>query len=351
MRAAGTRTDISRKSPAQILFERIIKTWVLPAVERGIAEGSMVSPTVLKMALIIWRSPVAPPEVLINKSVGQYVSGFKFRSTQSIEAGEAITPEKIAGLERVQFHQGYHAFPYVFLCEGYQGRYFVRFGRLEGLHFARRFKAVEAVLAKEGVLLTSGHSQIPVFLDLTMNGYGGSPTQKRRFTLSQQRTIVDEAKTSSLRRVKRLLKLPPLMVHLDDDVLALLHEARNTYVDGRFFSCVAASATAADRICLHLATRYSLTRQERNSLLNMTFGQKPQKLLKLHLIDESDETVLRELNAIRNKYIHPRQSTTNVAAARDSLRAVLLLHEFVEKTVSVFHDYVIEKGILVPRPL
>ena len=36
---------------------------------------------------------------------------------------------------------------------------------------------------------------------------------------------------------------------------------------------------------------------------------------------------------------------------RDALKAISLLHEFLENTVSVFRDYTIEDGQLVPKPI
>jgi hypothetical protein len=89
----------------------------------------------------------------------------------------------------------------------------------------------------------------------------------------------------------------------------------------------------------------------RRQLLGMTFGQKIQPLRAKHLFTAGQEQLLLRLNRIRTRNLHPRRRLTDRRLKRDALKAVVLLHEILEGTFSVFRDYTIENGVLVPRPL
>lgn len=146
-------------------------------------------------------------------------------------------------------------------------------------------------------------------------------------------------------------KLPALIASTVPQVTELLIETRATYVDGHYFSTVAAAATTADRICLHLAERYDLAPKESRWLREQTFGKKLDKLRKLGLLDNASHGSLCKLNRVRNRHLHPQAPLSSLTAKRDALLAIRLLHEFVERTVSVFRDYQIEDGRLSPRPI
>jgi hypothetical protein len=151
--------------------------------------------------------------------------------------------------------------------------------------------------------------------------------------------------------VRRSRKLPALITSTVPQVTELLIETRATYVDGHYFSTVAAAATTADRICLHLADRYELPPKESRWLREQTFGKKLDKLRKLGLLDNASHGSLWKLNRVRNRHLHPQAPLSGLTAKRDALLAIRLLHEFVERTVSVFRDYQIEDGRLSPRPI
>ena len=80
-------------------------------------------------------------------------------------------------------------------------------------------------------------------------------------------------------------------------------------------------------------------------------GQKIPRLQSFGLITSEQAAVLESINGIRNKHIHPKSPITELSMKRDALKAISLLHEFLENTVSVFRDYTIEDGRLVPKPI
>ena len=141
------------------------------------------------------------------------------------------------------------------------------------------------------------------------------------------------------------------MVYANNEIVPLLLEARLAYVYGLFFSTIAASATTADRICCGLLDRYEVATARRRNVLAQTFGQKLQQLRAMSLISGMQEGVLGKLNKIRNRHLHPKGAISTLTTQRDALRCIMLLHRFLDETESVFRDYVIEDGKLMPRPI
>ncbi len=333
-----------RPSPAQSLFDRTAATWIIP--EWNVAGASAASPHLLHV-LVVWDSPwPAAPTVLFNADVGPRVRVVEVVHDGTVAPGSPVNAGQVVGLRRVSL--GTKA-PHIFGCIGRNGMYFLAFDKLDGLPFAREFMDVRKALLTEGVALSRGQSQLPVYIDLTRNWYSGTPAHKRAATLQEQQLRVEMARHAAPQAVRRHRLLPALQSHFDPDVTPLLREARDTYIAGYFFSAVAAAATAADRVCLHLADRHAVPADANTQLRGMTFGQKPDKLVSLHLIADSDKRVLVALNRLRNRHIHPKTGFNERALRRDALMAVTLLHEFVERTVSTFRDHVIEQGRLVPR--
>ena len=200
--------------------------------------------------------------------------------------------------------------------------------------------------------LTSEEGFLNAYIDLSKNNYTGTPAQKRAFTLQLKRLKIDEIKRTAVDKVKRYLRLPALIIHDEDEILPLLLEARNTYMDGHFFSCIASTATVADRICNNLMERYEIDKSTRTQIIQEeTLGQKIPRLQSFGLITSEQAAVLESINRIRNKHIHPKSPITELSMKRDALKAISLLHEFLENTVSVFRDYTIEDGQLVPKPI
>ena len=192
-----------------------------------------------------------------------------------------------------------------------------------------------------------------VFLDVIRNTYDNLSTGKKRLeTINLARQLVDEVQSDATPRIKRHLRLPTLIIHADDEFLPLLLEARETYIHGYFFSCIASAVTTADRICNRLMERYGvLVRERRRITEDQTFGQKIQPLRTRGIITNDQERLLIRLNRIRNRHLHPKQPLRRLTLKRDALQMVRLLHEFLEGTFSVFRDYAVENGRLVPRPL
>src|SRR6266498_3138720 len=110
--------------------------------------------------------------------------------------------------------------------------------------------------------------------------------------------------------IDRGFELPSLIVNNPDgEYLALLLEARQLYIDGYFYACVAMCGIVNERLIkdtLHAA---------------------------------------KDLGDLRNKYAHARGRQSK----NDALNAIKLLQEVVEGTVSVLKDHEIKDGKFVRK--
>ncbi len=191
-----------------------------------------------------------------------------------------------------------------------------------------------------------------VYLDVVRNGYDGlSPALKRRWTSQFVQSLLDNDKSNALARVKRHLRLPTVLIHKEDEFLPLLLETRATYIDGHFFSCVASAVTTADRICNRLPQYYNLSVSLQRWVLRATLGNKIYKLRAEGVITKKQEGWLKELNCIRNRHLHPKRPVSILTLKRDAFTAIVLLHNLLEGTFSVFRDHTFEQGEIVPKPL
>lgn len=341
---------MSWKSPAQILFDRIFRTWIIPEVERRRESSANMGPIPLRLALLIWVAS-DNPDVYLNTEVFGKVDSLKILAAGRIERNQEIAPENIGGLDRTKLARPYWEKPFMFICQGRDQYYYVTFENLGALQDARDFDAAKTALAQEGVRLTVGDTDVEIYLDLFRNSYSGSPSEKRQKTEKFKKIKIEEFSKTAIARVKRHMKLPTFVMQRDDEVLPLLLEARETYINGYFFACIAASTTAADRICNGLLDIYGIDKHTKKSILKRTFGQKLPQLRSLGLISDAQEAFLETLNKIRNKHLHPKRTITSISTKRDALQSIQLLHQFLEGTLSVFRDYQIENGKLMPRPL
>lgn len=178
-----------------------------------------------------------------------------------------------------------------------------------------------------------------------------SPALKRKETIRLAKNIVDSVRRVATARVKRQLKLPALLVFQDDEFLPLLLEARQTYIDGYFFSSIATAVTTVDRICIRLSEHYELPKSFREWLLKETLGNKFDRLRAKGVLTEKQAELVREINEIRKRHLHPKKTISALTLKRDVFRSILLLHQLLEGTFSVYRDHTLLQGRIVPKSL
>ena len=340
-----------RESAAQTLFNRLVRTWIVPAANARVKQDAGTGPIPLRLALLVWEQTDGPT-VFLNDEVFGNVVRSKVITTEAVSQGQQVMAEHIGGLEHVSLRNSLNRHPYIFIVQGCEQKFYVKSSRTEEVLRTRDFNALAEPLSREGVLLSSDDTLLSVYLDVIRNLYDqASSAQKRRELLKMMNNHSRTDKSEARRRARRHLRLPTLIIHKEDEFLPLVLETRDTYIDGHFFSCIASAVTTADRICIRLTQRYSWPSQEQKRMLARTFGQKLQPLRAKNVITERQEELLHKMNRIRKRHLHPRESPSSLVTKRDALAAIRLLHEFLEGTFSVFRDYMIENGKLMPKPL
>ena len=191
---------------------------------------------------------------------------------------------------------------------------------------------------------------IVVFLDLLPNLPKNDQT---RDNLRQIRSQTFEHTLADT--VERVWDLPPMMVRPHGDYLALLIEARELYLTGLFYSCVAMCGIVGERLIKDVF---------RASVLVQT-GRRPQPpsddafdqlervdvsgilrfVRKAGLVGEKAAEDGDRLIGLRNQYAHARGKAPQL----DALKAIKFLHTIVEDTVSVFRDLEIKDGAFVRK--
>ncbi|MBI4458577.1 MAG: hypothetical protein HY648_00790 [Acidobacteria bacterium] len=189
-----------------------------------------------------------------------------------------------------------------------------------------------------------------VFLDFLPNQPNNAQTRKEFGSLIRQR--FEKGLPES---VERMWDLPPMMVKPRGEYLSLLLEARELYIAGYFYSCVAMCGIVGERLVKD-ALRASVLVQKGGSAKlpsDRAFDQFERVEVNgiVRFLKEADVLATEvakaadDLIQLRNQYAHARGK----ASQADAIKGIQLLHVLVEDTVSVFKDFEIKEGAFVPK--
>jgi len=193
------------------------------------------------------------------------------------------------------------------------------------------------------------HQLITVAFDFIPNSLG--TPELREEVAQHMRAQLEQALPGALDRYSTL----PAIVTPLGPFNTILDEARKHYVWGRFYSCVLVAGVTAERILRDLL-RASLRVTSGDVAVpipdvaakhidRLSMEDVREFLIKAGKLDSGLRKAAQQLAALRNKYAHGG----GTASGNDARAAVDYLHEIVEGTVSVFRDYEIDEGVLVPR--
>ena len=185
--------------------------------------------------------------------------------------------------------------------------------------------------------------QPPEYMEVYIDFLPNQPKDEQgKKMLRQMLSTRFEQKLTSA--VERIFDLPPLMLKPECDYLRLLVEARELYVEGRFYSCVATCGIVGERLVKdifrasvliqqsgisHTPSEGALDQLERVEISGIIHFLREAKLLADDAAKAADK-----LSQLRNKYAHARGKEPDL----DALRAIKLLHQVVEETVSLFKN-------------
>ena len=152
--------------------------------------------------------------------------------------------------------------------------------------------------------------------------------------------------------ILRYRELPAIMVHFGE-YSELLLEARDLYVEGKYYSCVAMCGITSERIAKELLQTSLLMRKKENwafpsdeqaaVLDKIEMNNIRELLIKSEVIDNNLRKPFQNLSELRNKYAH----ATGEKPKEDAKLSINYLHQIIEGTVSVFKNHEIKKGKLV----
>lgn len=144
--------------------------------------------------------------------------------------------------------------------------------------------------------------------------------------------------------VRRWSELPDLDPTMGSHV-SLLQEARDLYVHGHFYSCVAMCGITSERIVKDILREHFAIRKNRRiikirkeavaELDRFEAVAIARFLTKAKLLDSTVKNDVVKLAEIRNVYAHG----SGVAPQADSLETLKLLHGIVERTVSLLKNH------------
>ena len=135
----------------------------------------------------------------------------------------------------------------------------------------------------------------------------------------------------------RLSQLPPLLIEAGP-YCNLLREARDVFVDGHFYACVAMCGISIERFQRDKTKPYDAT--EKHKIW------KVRKILKSNKILSSGTLSLCEKMAdMRNKYAHGH----GLNPKDDASKALRWMHSFIDKETNLMRDYVVDNGVLTRK--
>jgi hypothetical protein len=156
--------------------------------------------------------------------------------------------------------------------------------------------------------------------------------------------------------VERTWELPPLILKKPfGDYVELLTEARELFISGYFYSCVAMCGIVGERL-IKDALRASVVIQTADVPMRPTdkaFDQLErvevsgiiQFLKEAKVLGNEAADAAKKLGELRNQYAHARGKNPS----EDAINAIKLLHTLVDDTVSVLKDFEIKDGRFVQK--
>ena len=138
--------------------------------------------------------------------------------------------------------------------------------------------------------------------------------------------------------LERLSQLPPLLIE-DGSYCRLIREARDVFVDGHFYACVAMCGISFERFQRDKAEPYGAKQKDKMSRVRSI-------LKKNRLLSSKTLYLCKSMAELRNKYAHG----CGLNPKEDALKALKWMHSFIDNETNLMRDYVIVDGILNRKP-
>jgi hypothetical protein len=133
---------------------------------------------------------------------------------------------------------------------------------------------------------------------------------------------------------ERLSKLPPLLIE-DGPYCRLIKEARDVFVNGHFYACVAMCGISFERFQRDKAEPHGATQKDKMSTVRSI-------LKKNKVISQKTISLCESMAELRNKYAHGH----GLNPQGDALKSLEWMRSFIDNETNLMRDYVIVDGIL-----
>jgi len=137
---------------------------------------------------------------------------------------------------------------------------------------------------------------------------------------------------------ERLSQLPPLLIE-DGPYCRLIREARDVFVDGHFYACVAMCAISFERFQRDKAEPHGAMQKDKMSRIRDI-------LKKNRVLSSKTLSLCKSMAELRNKYAHGY----GLNPKEDALRSLEWMYSFIDNETNLMRDYVIVDGMLSRRP-
>jgi len=133
---------------------------------------------------------------------------------------------------------------------------------------------------------------------------------------------------------ERLSQLPPLLIE-DGPYCQLIREARDVFVDGHFYACVAMCGISFERFQRDKAKPHGATQKDKMDKIRSI-------LEKNSVLSPKTLELCESMAKFRNKYAHG----DGLNPKEDALKSLEWMHSFIDNETNLMRDYVIVSGIL-----
>jgi hypothetical protein len=143
-----------------------------------------------------------------------------------------------------------------------------------------------------------------------------------------------DEKSFDRHKEERLSQLPPLLIQVDP-YCNLLKEARDVFVDGHFYACVAMCGISFERFQRDKAEPHGATQKHKISEVR--------SMLQKNKVLSAESLILcKSMAYLRNEYAHGH----GLKPKEDALKALTWMHSFIDKETNLMRNYVIVDGVL-----
>jgi hypothetical protein len=133
---------------------------------------------------------------------------------------------------------------------------------------------------------------------------------------------------------ERLSQLPPLLIE-DGPYCKLIREARDVFVDGHFYACVAMCGISFERFQRDKAEPYGATRKHK-------MWQVRSMLKKNRVLSPGTLSLCKSMAGLRDEYAHGQ----GLNPREDALKSLAWMHSFIDNETNLMRDYVVVDGML-----